>query len=455
MYLKFSEEMKRDFIKMTILCLIAGLTLSGCQKNEGDDSNSVTGVSLNETSKTLTVGEIFVLTAIVEPEDATSRTLLWTSSNTEIAAVNNGIVNAIAAGETVISVSTVDGSRTASCNVTVNKEPTMTMTVAETAGTVKIGIEGSESVTVDWGDGKSQTFVLSSGWKHIEHTYAASPDSRTITITGARIETLTCGNNHLTALDVGENTKLSSLSCSNNSLNNLDLSKNTELLFLWCYNNELDALDVSKNNRLSVLSCHSNRLNTLNISSNAELLNLDCGNNKLSVLDISKNAGLLTLDCEINTLSVLDISKNTALSDLRCDNNSLSVLDVSKNTELIVLYCYNNNLSVLDVSKNTALSILYCDNNKLSSMDVSKNTALSVLVCYNNKLSAMDVSKNTALSTLNCALNILNVEALNALFGTLHSNTIPNKQKVLWIGNNPGTSGCTKTIAENKGWTFH
>ena len=446
--------MKRDLIKMTVLCLIAGLTLSGCKHDE-DDSGSITGVSLDETSKTLTVGEIFVLTAIIEPDDVTSRTLLWTSSDDEIASVNNGIVNAIAAGEAVISVSTVDGSKTASCNVTVNREPKMTMTVDESAGTVKIGIEGSETVSVDWGDGKSSTFKITTGWKHIEHTYSASSDSRTITITGARIETLACGNNQLLDLDVSENTKLSGLSCYNNNLSSLDVSKNTELLFLWCYSNSLSELDVSKNARLSVLSCHNNSLSALDVSKNTELTNLDCGQNMISALDVSKNTELSNLDCEINRLSALDISKNTALSDLRCHNNSLSVLDISKNTELSDLYCYNNNLTAIDVSNNAKLLILYCDNNRITALDLSENTELSVLVCYNNRLSAMDVSANTALTTVNCASNLLSFEALNAMFGSLHNNTIPNKSKIIWIGNNPGTSLCSKSIAQNKGWTFY
>jgi hypothetical protein len=46
----------------------------------------------------------------------------------------------------------------------------------------------------------------------------------------------------------------------------------------------------------------------------------------------------------------------------------------------------------------------------------------------------------------------LSIGALNALFGTLHSNTIPFDIKEIFIGNNPGTDGCNRSIATNKGW---
>lgn len=83
----------------------------------------VDGVSLDASEKTIKVGESFDLTATVSPEDATDNSVSWTSSNEEIATVTDGHVEALAIGETTITVTTTDGEFTATCKVTVEKNP--------------------------------------------------------------------------------------------------------------------------------------------------------------------------------------------------------------------------------------------------------------------------------------------------------------------------------------------
>jgi hypothetical protein len=153
--------------------------------------------------------------------------------------------------------------------------------------------------------------------------------------------------------------------------------------------------------------------------------------------------------------SFLDVSENTALTRLDVAfAKLLSSLDISKNTALTYLNCSYNQLSNLDVSKNTALThLIYSANesgNKLSSLDVSKNIALTHLEIYGNQLSSLDVSKNTALTFLRFDRNKLTDKALNALFKTLHSNA---GEKTIYMGENPGTNDCDRSIATSKGWT--
>ena len=449
--------MKRSFMKATILCLIAGLVLNGCKKGEPveevEKSVSVTGVSLNETSKTLPKGETFVLTATVVPDDATNKTLVWASSNAEIASVVAGTVSAIAAGEAVITVSTEDGGKIASCTVTVVETSEIPMTT--TADELGIGLAGYGTLTVDWGDGNIQEFTLDSEeWSSHNHTYAAPSGNHTITITGAKVTGLECSENQLTALDVSKNTALTAFYCGGNQLTALDVSKNTALTAFYCGGNQLTALDVSKNTALMLFSCYSNQLTVLNVSQNTALTHLDCPGNQLVFMDISHNTALISLDCYENQLNTLDVSKNTTIEWLSCYGNQLTALDVRKNTAIEGLSCYGNQLTALDVSKNTALAYLRCGINQLTALDVSKNIALTYLACQNNQLTALDVSKNTALMELRCQNNQLTVEALNALFGTLHGNTIQGQSKYIRFYGNPGENGCDKTIVSQKGWEF-
>lgn len=88
----------------------------------------VTSVSLDKTSLELTEGGTGTLIATVEPSNATNKNVTWESSNTSVATVNNGEVTAVSAGTATITATTVDQSKTATCEVTV-KPAEYTVTV--------------------------------------------------------------------------------------------------------------------------------------------------------------------------------------------------------------------------------------------------------------------------------------------------------------------------------------
>ena len=81
---------------------------------------AVTGVSLNKTSLDMKVGDSETLTATVAPSNATNQSVTWSSNKTSVATVDaNGKVTAAGVGEATITVTTKDGSKTDTCNVTV------------------------------------------------------------------------------------------------------------------------------------------------------------------------------------------------------------------------------------------------------------------------------------------------------------------------------------------------
>jgi hypothetical protein len=80
----------------------------------------VDGVSLDTNTKTIKVGETTALTATISPANATNQELIWNSNHSEIATVSSdGQVTAQAAGFVTITVRTVDGDFTTSCDFTV------------------------------------------------------------------------------------------------------------------------------------------------------------------------------------------------------------------------------------------------------------------------------------------------------------------------------------------------
>lgn len=87
---------------------------------------AVESVTLNKTTLTMDIGDEETLTATVAPNNATNKTVTWSSDNTAVATVANGKVTAIAAGTATITA-TADG-KSATCAVTVNAATPSTIT---------------------------------------------------------------------------------------------------------------------------------------------------------------------------------------------------------------------------------------------------------------------------------------------------------------------------------------
>lgn len=85
----------------------------------GTESIAVTGVQLDQSSGTVTAGDVVTLTATVLPADASNKTVTWTSSAPTVATVSNGVVTTLKAGNAVITCETEDGGFTASYSLTV------------------------------------------------------------------------------------------------------------------------------------------------------------------------------------------------------------------------------------------------------------------------------------------------------------------------------------------------
>lgn len=82
---------------------------------------SVQSVSLDRTSLSLEQGEKVTLKAIITPSNATNKEVIWTSSDSSVATVDqNGVVQVIKNGTAEVTVTTKDGNKKATCNVSLN-----------------------------------------------------------------------------------------------------------------------------------------------------------------------------------------------------------------------------------------------------------------------------------------------------------------------------------------------
>lgn len=123
----------------------------------------VENVSLDQPSLTLEPEQTATLAATVTPDNATNKNVTWSSSDTNVATVDeNGVVTAVAEGTATITVATEDGNKTATCAVTVNKKedptpkpdvdptPTPTPTQAKAVLVAKGIASGKKAVKLSW-----------------------------------------------------------------------------------------------------------------------------------------------------------------------------------------------------------------------------------------------------------------------------------------------------------------
>lgn len=91
---------------------------------------TVTGVTLDKTTASVEAEKTITLVATVAPSNATNKKVSWSCAPTSVATVDQtGKVTGVAEGTATVTVTTEDGSKTASCTVTVTKAQSGATTV--------------------------------------------------------------------------------------------------------------------------------------------------------------------------------------------------------------------------------------------------------------------------------------------------------------------------------------
>lgn len=113
----------------------------------------VTEINISEKDVKLKVDETVSLSITVLPENATDKTVAWSSENEEIATVDNGVITALKAGETKIICESKDGIK-AEVNVVVEEIETLEVsaTIDEDIDKVENEIESEETSTTTTSD---------------------------------------------------------------------------------------------------------------------------------------------------------------------------------------------------------------------------------------------------------------------------------------------------------------
>ncbi|MCL2042402.1 MAG: Ig domain-containing protein [Bacteroidales bacterium] len=120
-----------------------GSKSAGCIVTVGEVP--VTGVTLNKDTLVLDIEETETLIATVLPENATIQEVYWTISNPAVATIFNGLVTPHSLGKATITVTTLDGNKTAKCDLEVTKRVPVTG-VTLNKNSLNLGVGTSEQL---------------------------------------------------------------------------------------------------------------------------------------------------------------------------------------------------------------------------------------------------------------------------------------------------------------------
>ena len=158
--LKVNDQLKTDAEEELYMDILVGgneeVMLSGKEnvKLPIQAVIAVESIALDQTKATLNIGESIALKATVLPENASDKTVGWSTSDKNIATVDgNGLVQAVGEGQAIITATTKDGQKTADCTVTVSKPepvvvPVTGVTLDKTEAALKIGETATLTSTI-------------------------------------------------------------------------------------------------------------------------------------------------------------------------------------------------------------------------------------------------------------------------------------------------------------------
>lgn len=423
-------------------------------------------ITLDQSSAQMRPGATLMLRATIEPENATDKTVAWTSCDEEIATVSpDGVVTAVGLGSCTITAKS--GEKTVSCEITIGV-PVTSVSFDESEREVYVGENFTLLASIAPVDATDKTIV----WKSSDETVATvsqdgaiipkSPGIATISATAtsgaqASFDCIVVSEapafpdeifrkyvyenfdtngdgfvSYIEAMDV------KTISIENDDVKSLaGIEAFTNLITLRYYGTEYDEtaggsgllteIDISKNIVLESLEIIKCQIKGIDISNNLILkeICIDCCG--VSEIEFKNNIELESIVIAHTNISNIDVSFCPNLQELHLPDNKLGSLDVSILKDLTYLNINTNSISFLDISNNPLLETLVISGNKIETIDLSQNINLIWLECQarrseliwsrrsstsyrepnSTKLSSLDIHHNIKLEYLNCSDNKL------------------------------------------------
>ncbi|MBE5965283.1 MAG: Ig domain-containing protein, partial [Lachnospira sp.] len=375
----------------------------------------LTGITLSATSATLNVGGTKTLTVTYNPSNTTdSKTVTWTTSNSTVATVSNGMITAKGPGTATITATC--GNKSATCTVTV-KQPLNSISLSDTNITMNVGTNEILSVVFNPSNTTDSKTVI---WTTSNSTVATVSNGKiTAKGPGTAIITATCGNKSATCT-VTVKQPLTGISLSSARLK----------------------LNVGESNTLSVIYNEANTTDNRTViwtTSNSSIATVSNG----KVVAVAPGTVTITATCGSNT-ATCELNVKQPLISIELDKNSLT-MDIGDSNTLNVTYNPSNTTDNKDVmwsSNNESVAIVV--NGKVTA--IGAGTATITALCGNQKY-ICTVKVNTPEIDISISETNINLEIGNSkkIEITYNSGSLPENKTICFKSSNSSVA----TVSES------
>ncbi|MFT8313987.1 MAG: Ig-like domain-containing protein [Clostridium sp.] len=408
----------------------------------------VESVALNKTTDTLVVGEYVSLSATIYPSNASNQRLMWESSNPKVATIPNGgvVATAVGPGTATITATTVDGSKTASCTITV-LSPSIKLN--KTNDTITVGKYDVLSANVSPNDTLKQAVA----WKSSNPNVATVSGVKTYNTSGkaiylAQVTGVTAGKTSITATTAdGNKTAVCNVTINNPAsikAGSVTLNKTNDAITVG-YTDNLTATVSPDNAANKTVTWKSSNPKVAAVSSTGKITAISAGtaaitatandgSNKTATCTILVNNNAIVTFKDENLEQVIrDTLKKPTGNIYKSDVQTIKVLNadgkfikdisgirnLSNLTELYLGYAlvypsassttsyitFSNSISNTDELKELKnLQYLNLNGNNITNVDALKNLS---------NLQYLDLGSNYKLNSIDPLKNLSNLQYLN------------------------------------------
>ena len=362
-------------------------------------------VSLDKTTLSLKATETATLSATVLPENATDKTVKWSTSNSKIATVDaNGKVTAIAVGNATITAAC--GNLSATCQVTVSATPAASITLNKTAITLK----ATESETLTANVMPATTTDKTVTWTSSDDKVATVDANGTVTAiaVGKATITATCGSVKATCAVTVNATAASSITLSKTTLS----LKATE-------SETLTATVMPATTTDKTVTWTSSDDKVATVDANGKVTAIAVGN-----ATISASCGSVSASCKVTveTTPAESVEINVSSSTLRAGESTKLVVTVKPST--------TTNPSVTYTSSNPSVATVDAEGNVTA---VGVGETVITVTCGNVSSTITIKVEPTPAATINLDKTEVNLKATQniTLTATVAPETTTDKT-IVW-----------------------
>ena len=325
----------------------------------------------------------------------------------------------------------------------------------------------AEEVSINWGDGCSETYYSQGKTIQFQHQYQDS-EMKIILIKTQKLTEV----GHL-IVELGH-------ACHNigqGEYVEIHFGKCPELKEIHCGGDAVSIIDVEKNNEtLEIFKCPSLKLEEINLKNFSKLKELDCNGSYLHKLDLEGCKSLVKLDCSYNwNLEFLNLTDCFLLEDLDCRGNSLTELNLENCKKMKVINFQGTHLLNWEIFDFPYLEKFNSSSSTIESLHIYNCPNLREIDCSGSNLKYLNIENCSSVEDLNCSVNFditkilindcknlnkmycsynnLSENELNDLFNRLAIRKKEDNAEITFH-DNIGSDSCNQDMLIQKGWNI-